>query len=176
MRKLSFIIAMLFCLTAFKSVAQPIVAATTPPVRNAGDVLSLFSDAYTNVAGTNWFPNWGQSTVVSDTVIDGNNTKKYVNLNYQGVQFAAPVDASSMSNLHVDIWTPNCTAFDVFLINTSPSTVEQKVTLNPTLSGWNSYDIALTQYNTIALNNIGQIKLVGTPFGTSKVYLDNFYF
>jgi hypothetical protein len=153
-----------------------ITAAPTPPVRNASDVISLFSDAYSNIAGIDWFPNWGQSTVVSDTLIQGNNTKKYESLNYQGVQFAAPVDASSMSNLHVDIWTPNCTAFDVFLINTTPSTVEQKVTLNPTLAGWNSYDIALTQYTAIALNNIGQIKLVGTPFGTSKVYLDNFYF
>ena len=81
-----------------------------------------------------------------------------------------------MLKLHLDIWTPNCTAFDVFLINTTPALVEQKVTLNPTLSGWNSFDIDLAQYNTIALNNIGQLKLVGTPFGTSTVYLDNFYF
>lgn len=39
-----------------------------------------------------------------------------------------------------------------------------------------SFDIPLTAYNTIALNNIGQFKLVGTPFGSSVVYLDNIFF
>ena len=156
--------------------AAGITSAPAPPFRNAADVISLFSDAYSNVAGTDWFPNWQQTTIVSDTIIQGDNTKKYENLNYQGVQFAASVDASSMQKLHVDIWTPNCTAFDVFLINTTPSLVQQKVTLNPTANGWNSYDINLSDYTTIALNNIGQIKLEGTPFGTSKVYMDNMYF
>jgi hypothetical protein len=157
-----------------KAIAQPTTAATTP-TKSASDVISLFSDAYTNVSGTDWFPNWGQSTVVTDILVATNNTKRYTTLNYQGVQFASPVNAASMSNLHMDIWTPNCTAFDVFLINTSPA-VEQKVTLTPTLSGWNSFDILLSQYNLIALSNIGQLKFVGTPSGTSTVYIDNIYF
>lgn len=159
-----------------KSFAQPTTNATTPPSRNALDVVSLFSDAYTNVSGTDWFPNWGQSTVVSDVTILGNTVKKYDNLNYQGVQFSGAINASSMAYLHIDIWTTNCTAFDVFLINTSPSTIEKSVTLTPSNTGWNSYDIPLSNFNTIALNNIGQLKLVGTPFGSSVVYLDNLYF
>lgn len=175
------IIAFLF--TTLRLVAQPTDAPTTPPVRNSGDVISLFSDAYTNVAGTLWFPNWGQSTVVTDEVIASNNVKKYANLNYQGIQFQdpiVPVNASSMTHLHLDIWTPNCTAFEVFLINTTPATQEHAYTINPTLSGWNSIDIPLTAFTSsapvIALNNIGQIKLVGTPFGSSTVWLDNLYF
>lgn len=160
----------------FQAHAQPTSAAATPPTRSASDVVSLFSDAYTNVAATDWFPNWGQSTIVTDILVAGNPTKKYESFNYQGVQFASAVNASSMTDLHIDIWTPNCTAFDFYLINTSPSTVEQKVTLTPTLSGWNSFDIDLSQYTTIALNNIGQFKLVGTPFGSSTVYFDNVYF
>ena len=174
-------LALLFATTCL--VAQPTTAPTTPPTRNASDVVSLFSDAYTDVAGTLWFPNWGQSTVVTDEVIAGNNVKKYATLNYQGVQFQdpiVPVNAASMTHLHLDIWTPNCTAFEVFLINTTPSTVEHAYTINPTASGWNSIDIPLTAFTSsapvIALNNIGQIKLVGTPFGTSTVWLDNLYF
>ena len=163
-------------LSLAKAFAQPAVPATNPPTRNAGDVISLFSGAYTNISGIDWFPNWGQSTVVSDYTVLGNVTKKYATLNYQGVQFASPVNASSMTNLHVDIWTANCTAFDIFLINTSPVLYERKVTLNPTLSGWNSYDIPLTQFTGVALSNIGQMKLVGTPSGSSVVYLDNIYF
>ena len=158
------------------SFSPPLVAAPTPPVRNAADVVSLFSEAYTNVAGTNWFPNWGQSTVVTDIMVAGNVTKKYDNLNYQGVEFAGTVNVGAMQNLHLDIWTPNCTSFEVFLINTIPSTVEKGFIINLTNTGWNSIDIPLSYYNTINLTTVTQIKLVGTPFGGSIVYIDNIYF
>ena len=153
----------------------PLTAAPTPPVRNAGDVLSLFSNAYTGVTGTDWFPNWGQSTVVSDTFIDGNTTKKYLNLNYQGVNFTPSVNAGTMQKLHLDLWTPNVTEFDLYLINPGP--VEKKITLMPTLNGWNSFDIDLnaTNFPGIDFSNIFQFKLEGRPSG-GKVYLDNIYF
>ena len=151
------------------------LAAAPNPTRPAPNVISLFSNVYTDVAGTDWFPNWGQSTVVTDVQIAGNTTKKYENLNYQGIQFASPINASSMEKLHFDLWTGNCNSFDVYLINTSPSTIEQKVTVTPTAFGWNSFDIPLSSYNLINLANIGQIKSVGTPAG-STVFLDNIYF
>ena len=163
------------------SFPPPATAAPTPTVP-ADRVLSLFSDSYTNVAEINWYPNWGQSTQVTDVSIVGNTTKRYQSLNYQGVQFASPIDVSSMTTLHLDIWTPNCTTFEVYLINQEGIAgsgiphVEQAVSINPTISGWNSIDIPLSSYSTVALNNIGQLKLVGTPFGTSTVYLDNIYF
>lgn len=153
----------------------PTVAAPTPPARTAADVISLFSEAYTATSTTiDWNPNWGQSTVVTDVMIAGNATKKYANLNYQGVAFTPAMDVSAMTHLHIDVWTPNCTAFEVYLINPGP--VEQPVVLNPTLSGWNSFDIPLSAYTTIALNNVFQFKFVGTPFGSSTVYFDNVYF
>jgi hypothetical protein len=70
--------------TLVVSYAPPATAAPTPPARNTTDYISIFSDAYTNLAGTDFFPNWGQSTVVTDVTIVGNNTKKYANLNYEG--------------------------------------------------------------------------------------------
>jgi hypothetical protein len=109
-------------------------------------------------------------------LIAGNATKKYENFNYQGVQFSGSVNASPMSYIHIDIWTPNCSTFDLYLINTTPGLVEQKVSVTPTFNGWNSYDIALTQYPGIALNNINQLKLVSTPFGGTTLYFDNVYF
>ncbi len=168
------LLAVLFFSMMLQTKAQPGTAAPNPPTRVATDVKSLFSGAYTNIAGTDWFPNWSQSTVVTDVNIAGNATKKYTNLNYQGVQFASAINASAMNYLHLDLWTSNCNTFDVALINTSPVLVEQKVTLTPTLSGWNSYDIALTQYNTIALASVEQFKFEGTTGST--VYLDNIYF
>jgi hypothetical protein len=151
----------------------PTTAAPTPPARNAADVKSVFSNAYTDIAGTSWTENWGQTTVSEEVSIVGDATRKYTNLNYQGVVPSAAIDASGMTKLHLDIWTPDCTAFDVYLINPGP--IEQKVTLTPTLSGWNSFDISLSDYATIALNNVFQFKFV-SPNQNSTVYLDNMYF
>jgi hypothetical protein len=154
----------------------PTVAAPTP-TRPATSVISLFSKPYTNIAGIDWFPNWGQSTVVTDVLIAGDSTKKYSNLNYQGVQLAADLNISTMNFMHIDLWTPNITSLKVSLINTNPApTVEQAVTLTPTLSGWNSINVPLASFNTINLAKIGQLKFEGVPFGTGTAYLDNIYF
>ncbi|MEI7509573.1 MAG: hypothetical protein WCJ62_08930, partial [Flavobacterium sp.] len=162
------------------SFPPPATAAPTPTVP-VDRVMSLYSDAYTNVAGTDWVPNWGQLTQASEIQIAGNNTRKYELMNYQGVQLANPIDVSSMTSLHVDIYTPNCTTFDVFLVNQAlPAgqvgfSGEQSFSLSPTQSGWNSFDIPLSAYNTLELNHIQQLKFVATPSGTSTVYLDNIY-
>jgi hypothetical protein len=149
----------------------PAVAAPTP-TKAAADVISVYSDAYTNVAGTDFYPNWGQSTQFAVFNAAGNPTLRYSNLNYQGNQFATAINASTMENLHIDIWTADCASFQVFLI--SPGPVEQAVTLTPTLSGWNSFDIPLSSYTTPNKSNIIQFKYVGTTGST--VYLDNIYF
>jgi hypothetical protein len=157
--------------------AAPTTAAPTPPSRNASDVISLYSNSYTNVSGIDWFPNWGQNAFCQDTTIAGNATHIYPNLNYHGVQFASNIDASSMTKLHVDIWTADCSAFDFYLINTNVG-LERKITINPPFAGWRSYDIDLTQFSSqgVDLANIGQFKFVSTPFGGTKVYMDNVYF
>lgn len=152
----------------------PTVAAPTPPSRNAGDVISLFSGAYADLAVTDWFPNWGQSTVVTEVSIAGNPTKKYANFNYQGVQFSGHIDASTMTKLHIDLWTPDGDSIDVYPI-ADPNLNEQFVTLRPTKLGWNSFDIDLTNY-TIPLNNLQQFKFVSHPFGGTNFWLDNIYF
>jgi Secretion system C-terminal sorting domain/PKD-like domain len=163
------------------SFPPPATAAPTPTVP-ADRVLSLYSNAYTNVAGTNWSPNWGQSTMVSDIQVAGNDTKKYESMNYQGVQLVDPIDVSSMTTLHIDFWTPNCTTFDVYLINQAlPAgqvgfSGEQAVSLSPTQSGWNSFDIPMSSYSTLELNHIQQLKFVATPSGTTTAYMDNIYF
>jgi hypothetical protein len=178
MKKFYFLtIVVLF--TAFTAQAQPAAGATTPPARNTTDYVSIYGSAYTNVDSTDFFPGWGQTTLIAEFYAGTDTMIKYSNFNYQGIQFKNPINVSNMTNLHFDFWSSNCTSFDVFLINTTPGTVEQKVTVTPTLSGWNGFNIDLSLYNTIALHNVGQIKLVSTPFGGTPgptVYLDNIYF
>jgi hypothetical protein len=153
----------------------PTVAAPTP-TRPAASVISMFSNAYTDLAGTNWNPNWGQTTLVTDVQIAGNATKKYANFNYQGVEFTPAINVTTMNYVHVDLWTPSMTSFKFFLINIPPlAQFESAVTLTPTLSGWNSFDIPLSDYPLVVKTGIGQLKLESVPSGTTA-YLDNFYF
>jgi hypothetical protein len=163
-------------LTVNVSAATAPTTAAPTPTRAASSVISLYSKPYTNLTGIDWFPNWGQSTIVTDVVIAGDSTKKYTNLNYQGVQLTGDVNISTMNYLHIDLWTPNITTYKVSLINTNPTTVEQPFTLTPTLSGWNSFNIPLSAYNTINLTKLGQIKFESVPFGGATAYMDNIYF
>ena len=149
--------------------AEPTVGAPVPTI-SAADVLSIYSDSYSNVAGTNFNPNWGQSTDVTvDLDIAGNNTLKYANLNYQGTEFAAQ-DVSGYDYLHVDFWTANSTDLDFFLISSGP--VETAFELPLALEEWVSVDIPLTAFDPVDLAGIFQFKVAGN--GT--VYFDNLFF
>lgn len=151
---------------------SPTADAPTPPARDAAKVISVFSDAYTNVAGTNFNPNWGQSTAVATVVIGTGNTLKYSNFNYQGTAFATPIDASSMGYLHVDMWTYDATQVKIYPISTGH---EKAFSLPITSGDWVSYDIPLTKFSDVVnLSDIIQFKFDGTAGST--IYLDNIYF
>ncbi|SEC77072.1 PKD domain-containing protein [Tenacibaculum sp. MAR_2009_124] len=147
----------------------PTEGAPVPPARDAADVVSLFSDAYTNVAGTDFNPNWGQATVVTQEDIAGNNTLKYAGLNYQGMQIGSAQDVSAMTHLHIDYWTINSTALNTFLISGGPSETAKAMAV-PT-SGWASVDIPLTDFTAVNLADVIQMKFDGN----GDIYLDNIY-
>jgi hypothetical protein len=154
----------------YRNPITPTTAAPTP-TQDASNVISIFSDAYTNVAGTDFNPNWGQATVVTQTPIQGNNTLVYSNLNYQGTQFGSSQNVAAMSHLHVDYYSTNANQLQVFLI--SPGPVEMPYSLSvPTQSGWNSVNIPLTAFSPVNLSDVFQIKIVGN----GDVYLDNIFF
>ncbi len=148
---------------------KPTTAAPTP-TRDAANVASVFSDAYTNLPIEDYNPNWGQATVVTEEMIGGNNTLVYTGLNYQGLQLNGSQDVSSMTNLHLDYWTKNSTALDVFLISNGP--VETPYTLPVPTSGWNSIDIPLSNFSPVDLADLIQFKFEGN----GDIYLDNIYF
>jgi hypothetical protein len=153
----------------------PTISAPTPTAYSPAKVISIFSDAFTNVAGTNMNPNWGQSTVVTTIQIGADNVLKYNNLNYQGTQFGSDVVATNMKYLHIDVWTPNETSLQIYCI--SHSTGEKFVNLTPlSLNAWNSYNIPLTQFSSqgLSMADLFQFKIVGS--GGKVVYLDNMYF
>jgi PKD repeat protein len=157
----------------YKSTAtEPTTAAPTPPARDAANVISIFSNAYTNITGVDYNPNWGQGTVTTTIDVAGNSTLKYAGLNYQGTDFSGNAqDVSGMGFLHLDYWTANSTALNVYLI--SPGPVEKaKALMVPTAGSWNSIDIPLSEFSPVALANIIQFKFDGN----GDIFLDNMYF
>ena len=153
----------------------PSTAAPTPTVP-AANVISVFSDAYTNVAGTNLNPSWGQLTVATQVLIAGNNTLKYAGLNYQGIELGSSQNVSSKTHLHLDYYSSNSTSLKIFLI--SPGPIEKSYTLTvpssvaPSVGGWKSIDIPLTAFSPVNLSNVIQLKFEGN----GNIYLDNIYF
>ncbi|MEO0899458.1 MAG: Ig-like domain-containing protein [Bacteroidota bacterium] len=147
----------------------PTSAAPTPTA-NPADVISIFSDAYTDQAGTNFNPDWGQATTFSEVSVDGNAALLYAGLNYQGTELAGGLDVSGMTHLHIDYWTANSTLLNAFIISSGP--VETAKSLDVPTSGWNSIDIPLTDFNPVDLMDVIQFKFDGN----GDIYLDNIYF
>ena len=149
---------------------SPAEAAPTPTLAEA-NVISIFSDAYTNIDGVNLNPAWGQSTVVTEMAIEGNNTLLYTGLNYQGTEFISQ-DVSGMTYLHIDYWTNNSTALNFFVISQTPTVDSDYHTFAIVSEQWVSVDIPLTTFPNVDLTDVFQFKAEGN--GT--IYWDNFYF
>jgi len=158
----------------------PTVDAPTPPAREAGDVISIYSDAYTNINVTNFNPGWGQSGAVDaayDPTGAGTNTVlEYSNFNYQGTEFDA-ADASSMEFVHIDIWTADATDVKFSPINNGTGAAEFLVNV-PLVSGaWSSVDIAIADFTGMTWDSLFQMKFDGQGgVNPSTIYIDNVYF
>ncbi|MFY0598921.1 MAG: DUF5011 domain-containing protein [Cyclobacteriaceae bacterium] len=154
----------------------PATAAPTPTT-DATDVISVFSDAYTNIEGVNTNPDWGQGTVATEEMVDSNNTLKYVSLNYQGTDFSgAPQDVSAKKYIHVDVWTANASTINFSLISTAGPT-EKAYGLSITTGEWVSYDIELSNFSGVDLTTIDQIKIDDAAAGdVPTIWVDNMYF
>src|SRR6056297_2215837 len=156
-------------------ITGPLEPAPTPPGRIESDYISVFSDVYTNLTGTDFNPNWGQSTIVTqEEVVDGDMILKYTNLNYQGTQFENPIDASGMEYLHVDMWTEDATSVKFYTID---GVAEKGYELAVTPETWVSYDIPLSYFDNVDLSSIIQFKVDDNGTGEgATVYFDNIYF
>lgn len=168
---------------------KPQAPAPTPTVE-ANDVISLFSNAYDNVSVDTWNTGWLYSTTVLEEMqIDGDDVKRYTELNFVGIEFATPtVDASGMTHFHLDIWTPDPTAapavFKVQLVDFGAdgafdggddSSHELSFSSPPLQSEtWVSLDIPLSDFTGLTgRTHMAQLVLSGDP---NTVYVDNVYF
>ncbi len=147
--------------------AEPTVAADTPS-QDETNVISIYSDAYTDVADTDFNPNWGQSTAVSYETIGDDNVLLYSSLGYQGTQFTNQ-DVSDYDYLHIDFWTANSEDLNIYLIGADGET---SYALTISLEEWVGTDIPLSTYDAVDLSDVYQFKITGN--GT--IWIDNLYF
>lgn len=76
------------------------------PTLPQANVLSIFSNVYTNHPVVNYNGFWGGSTTLggNDVVILGNNIISYTQLNYVGITFNNPIlNGTQMTHVHVDL-------------------------------------------------------------------------
>ncbi|MDE2783447.1 MAG: hypothetical protein OXK77_10865 [Gemmatimonadota bacterium] len=169
------------------NVSAPPTGAPPIPMVPAEDVISLFSDAYDDVPVDTWSAVWDQADV-DDVEVAGNPVKRYTNLAYAGIEFTSqPLDASSMTSLHVDLWTNDPSAFRIKLVDFGGDGVfgggddsEHEIALDagsmpPIAAGtWNTLDIPLSDFAGLANRaHLAQMIISGA---SPTIYLDNIYF
>jgi len=154
----------------------PTEAAPTPTC-DASNVISMFSDAYTDVPVDT--SGWSSASGGGITPIAGNDTRLYGSVDFLGIEtVTSQIDASGMESFNIDVWTPNMTTFRVKLVNFGPGgNSEHEIAFTPTLSGWNTFSIPMTDFTGLTgSSNIAQLILSGLPVGGGTLYIDNVYF
>ena len=161
------------------------------PTRLASNVISIFSDTYTNVPVDFFNGFWEpfQTTESSEFAIEGNNMISYTNFNFVGNQFSNPtVDATQKPNVHINMYIPNNVPANMdFLITLvdfgadkadgGGDDTRQQVFFNKALfvpDTWITLEFPITMANK---NNMGLI-IYENINGSSlrNFYLDNIYF
>ena len=146
------------------------------PTYNSSDVISIFSDSYTNVGISELNPDWGQTTTLTETAISGNNIWLYESLNYTGIvtNYDNPTDLSGMNYVHFDYYTPDASILGLKLVNTDLGEEDIAFVAEVVKGAWISVTIPLDNY-TLDLSAVSQL-IFDTTGGSAKVYIDNLYF
>jgi hypothetical protein len=184
MKKIIFLSSMLLCF-GVQAQNEPAVAAPTPTVP-AANVISMFSNAYTNVTVNTWRTDWSSATL-EEVQIQGNDTKKYSLLDFVGIETtgANSIDATSMTTLHLDMWSPNVTTFRVKLVDFGANNAfaggddsEHEIVINnPALGEWVSLAIPLANFTGLtSREHLSQMILSCLPTAQGIVFVDNVYF
>ena len=163
-------------------VTDPTEAAPTPPARAAADVISLFSDAYTDVTLTELPTDWSDVTTFEATTVASDNVWKLSGLEFLGMvtNYDTGIDVSSMEKLHIDYWVPTGVENELLvkIVNTIDGG-EDVESLGTTVAGsWQSIDLDMTGFDGGNLANTEKITqiLIDAVDRAATVYVDNFYF
>lgn len=156
------------------------------PTKAAGDVISLFTTVYTNRPVETWQTGWSaaNSALTDPFAIGARNVKKYSLFDFVGIEFGASnvanaVDATTMTHVHFDIWTPNPSSnLEIQLVNNvtpGPAAIGKYQAGALATGSWVSLNIPLASFTGLTGKNaLQQLLFVST--GPMVIYVDNIYF
>lgn len=174
----------------------PETAAPTPTV-DAGWVVSIFSDEYTDIAVNEWGPFWGDSSARINEVNIAENPTKVMDVQagqvFAGIDFSgAAIDATTFDFFHVDYWVADPLSvgqvLNIKLSNHVGGAGETSAIIKsivPTAGEWVSLDIPLDEFTSadgsgnLDRSAIAQIVLDAARADVNQpvaFYLDNIYF
>lgn len=168
---------------------QPTTAAPTPTL-GAADVISYFSDVYTDITIDTWSAAWDNADV-EDFAIGSDNTKKYTLVDpwyFAGVEYWAggTLDATTMTHFHIDIWTSEDVTGLNFKVKLVDAGADGDITLTGdnteyelsigdttlTTGSWVSIEVPLTSFPGMNFGNLAQLIFAGD---INNFYVDNIY-
>lgn len=161
------------------------------PSGNPANVISIFSDAYTNVPVNYYNGYWQpwQTTVSNDFSVLGDNILNYTIFNFVGIEFSSPtINATTMTNVHLDAFIPGPIApgrqLRVILVDFGANgafgggddTRHSTTFTAPTLvsQSWISLNIPFSAMpGLLSRSHLAQLILEGGD--NSVIYVDNIY-
>ena len=180
--------------------ADPMTEGPTAPTAAAADVVSLYSDTYTEEAG-NFRTDWSLGSDYSVVDLAGNSVLKYENMSMAGIEPTSQLDASGMGTFHLTVWRTDATAdLKVKLVDFgadglySTGIVEHEYVFAAgsvdavAADGWQTLAIPMSAMSGLTTSaNIAQVVLSshvhgqldanGFPIGSGEtLYVDDMYF
>ncbi|MBW1295380.1 glycosyl hydrolase family 16 [Aquimarina litoralis] len=170
------------------------VGADTPPARDPGDVISIFSDAYTSVNNLNFAVFNDPNVQVQTQNFNNDQIVTYDNLGFVGLGWDGTNDVSAMTHLHIDVQlsSPTSPALTVELIDFGANDADGGgddtgggfvVPNSELIEGtWVGIDIPINSFTQPTgggfagspnLNNIARVALISNG---SSFIVDNIYF
>ncbi|MDJ0832114.1 MAG: family 16 glycosylhydrolase [Gammaproteobacteria bacterium] len=166
--------------------------APAAPTEDSADVISLFSNAYTDVAVDTFSASF-TTVSFSEPVLNGNDIKGYSGLatpatsnSFVAIETGtSQVDATSMTNLRIDVWSADVSSLKIKLVDFGSdgfagtiADVAGEVTKALTLGEWTSLDIPLSEFQAAGLSRQEFISqyILSKDGAAGTIFVDNIYF
>lgn len=155
------------------------------PTRDPAKVISIFSDAYTNVPVAYYNGYWApfQTTQSADFRVAGDNVLQYTQFNFVGIEMASPINAAAMTHLHVDVFIPHALSanarirFEMVGSSGTGTGLFTRTIVPADAQRWVSLDIPMSSF--VGLSNrssIFQLVFVDVDNNIDRLFVDNIYF
>jgi hypothetical protein len=156
------------------------------PTHDAANVISFFSDAYTDVPVDYYNGYWApyQTTQSADFEINNDHILYYTDFNFVGIQFSAPtVDATTYTHVHIDVYLPytltsNASMKLEIVDNAGGGTGSYVQSISVAQSQtWVTIDVPFSSFSGLnSRANLFQIIFSDVNGNISGFYADNIYF